>query len=168
MAPFRRGEVWWYEFYFTGRLIRKSSKSTLKTVAREAEQQRRRELEADYHDLKEQRRQRFCRLQDLVEEYLVGYRLSYRSVLFVEYALGHVCRLLGKVLQLTSRRAASSVTSHAYCGVPHLGPGEASAPNDSYRRPHEEERGEEAGLLTVLAQVHRAFQEGVHRCLGRV
>ena len=98
MAPFKRGGVWWYKFYFAGRLIRESSKSTLKTVAREAEQQRRRELEAGYHDLKEQRQQRICRLQDIIEEYLVGYRLRYRSVTFAEYALGHVGRLLGKDL----------------------------------------------------------------------
>ena len=98
MAPYKRGGIWWYKFYFAGRLICESSKSALKTVAREAEQQRRRELEAGYHNLKKQRQQRICRLQDLIEEYLVGYRLRYRSVNFAEYALGHVCRLLGKDL----------------------------------------------------------------------
>jgi hypothetical protein len=49
MAVFKRGEVWWYKFYFAGRLFRESSKSTSKTVAKAAEQQRRRELEAGFH-----------------------------------------------------------------------------------------------------------------------
>jgi hypothetical protein len=34
-------------------------------------------------------------LEEVVTEYLVGYRLRFRSVTFAEYALGHVCRLLG-------------------------------------------------------------------------
>jgi hypothetical protein len=37
MADFKRGDVWWYKFYFAGRLIGESSKSTSKTVARDAE-----------------------------------------------------------------------------------------------------------------------------------
>jgi hypothetical protein len=66
-----------------------------KTVAKNAEQQRRRELEAGFHNLKEIRHQRIRRLNDIVDEYLVGYRLRYRSATFAEYALGHVSRLLG-------------------------------------------------------------------------
>jgi hypothetical protein len=31
----------------------------------------------------------------VVDEYLVGYRLRYRSATFAKYALGHVSRLLG-------------------------------------------------------------------------
>ncbi len=53
MAPYKRGGIWWYKFYFAGRLICESSKSTSKTVAKGAEQQRRRELETGFHDLKE-------------------------------------------------------------------------------------------------------------------
>ena len=45
MAIFQRGEIWWYEFSFAGRRIRKSSKSTSKTLARTAERNRKRELE---------------------------------------------------------------------------------------------------------------------------
>jgi PRTRC genetic system protein E len=56
----------------------------LKTVAKGAEQQRRRELEAGFHNLKEVRQQRIRYLKDIIAEYLVGYRLRYlrqRSVL---------------------------------------------------------------------------------------
>jgi hypothetical protein len=75
MALFRRGEIWWYKFYFAGQFIRESSKSSSKTVAKNAEQQRRRELEAGFHNLKEVRQQRIRRLNEIVDEYLVGYRL---------------------------------------------------------------------------------------------
>jgi hypothetical protein len=38
--------IWWYEFRIAGRRIRESSKTHLLTIAREAEQDRRRELGA--------------------------------------------------------------------------------------------------------------------------
>lgn len=66
-----------------------------KDVAKNAEQQRRRKLEAGFHNLKEVRQQRIRRLDEIVDEYLVGYRLRHRSATFAEYALGHVSRLLG-------------------------------------------------------------------------
>lgn len=40
MAIFRRGDVWWYEFWFAGRCIRESGKSPSKTLANAAEQSR--------------------------------------------------------------------------------------------------------------------------------
>src|SRR6266567_54013 len=95
MAVFRRGEVWWYKFYFAGRLIRESSKSTSKTVARDAEKQRRRELEAGFHNINQAREQRIRSLKEIIDEYLVGYRLRYRAPRFAIYALGHVAGLLG-------------------------------------------------------------------------
>ena len=95
MAPFQRGKLWWYKFYFAGQFICESSKSSSKTVAKNAEQQRRRELEAGYNNIKEARQERVRPLGEIVAEYLVGYRLRYRSATFAEYALGHVSRHLG-------------------------------------------------------------------------
>ena len=95
MAPFKSGGVWWYKFYFAGQEIRESSKSTSKIVAKAAEQQRRRELEAGFHNLKEERQQRIRCLSEVIAEYLEGYRLRFRSATFADYALGHVSRLLG-------------------------------------------------------------------------
>jgi hypothetical protein len=77
MAAFKRGGIWWYKFYFAGQEIRESSKSTSKTVAKTAEQQRRRELEAGFHNLKEVRQPRIRYIKDIISEYLVGYRLRY-------------------------------------------------------------------------------------------
>lgn len=42
---YRRGDVWWFKFRFQGQVIRESTKSGSKTIAREAERVRRRELE---------------------------------------------------------------------------------------------------------------------------
>jgi integrase len=41
----RVSEIWWYKFTFAGQVIRESSKSTSKTVAKDAERARRREME---------------------------------------------------------------------------------------------------------------------------
>ncbi len=53
MALKRRGKggIWWYSFKFGGRRIHESSKSTSRTVAREAEKQRRRQLEESFNQL---------------------------------------------------------------------------------------------------------------------
>ena len=45
MAVFKRGQVWWFKFRFQGQVIRESAKTNSKTLAREAERSRRRELE---------------------------------------------------------------------------------------------------------------------------
>jgi integrase len=43
------GKTWWYRFRFGGRIIHESSRSQSRTVAREAEKQRRRELEESWN-----------------------------------------------------------------------------------------------------------------------
>jgi hypothetical protein len=45
MAIYRRGGIWWFEFSFQGQRIRESAMTSSKTIAREAERARRRELE---------------------------------------------------------------------------------------------------------------------------
>ncbi len=98
MAIFPRGKIWWYKFYFAGQQIRESSKSTSKTVAKNAENQRRRELEQGFNNVQKRRENRVRRLRDVAEEYLADYRLRFRGVTFAEYAIGHVVRLLGDAL----------------------------------------------------------------------
>jgi len=51
MAVYKRGDVWWYKFRFANRIIRESSKTSSKTVAKLAEAKRRRELEQGYNNL---------------------------------------------------------------------------------------------------------------------
>lgn len=58
MSLFRRGDLWWYEFWFAGQRIRESSKSTSKTVAKDAEKNRKREVEEGFNNIVDPRQQR--------------------------------------------------------------------------------------------------------------
>ena len=95
MATYQRGKYWWYRFRFAGERIDEPTKSTSRTVAKDAERQHRKTLEAGYNNFKEVRQNRVRILEEIIDEYLTGYRLRYRSATFAEYALGHVSRLLG-------------------------------------------------------------------------
>src|SRR5579863_7258987 len=98
MAVYKRGGVWWYKFQFAGRMIRESVKTNSKTVARESERQRRRELEEGYNNLGDRRDERIQPVSSVAKAYLDDYKLKHRSGTFAEYALGHVTRHLGKFL----------------------------------------------------------------------
>jgi len=52
MSLYRRGHVWWYKFRFAAQMIRESSKSESKTIAKDAERARRRELEENWNQIK--------------------------------------------------------------------------------------------------------------------
>ena len=52
MSLYKRGDVWWFKFRFAGQMIRESSKSASKTVAKDAERVRRRELEENWNQIK--------------------------------------------------------------------------------------------------------------------
>jgi hypothetical protein len=69
-------------------------------------QERRREFEAGYNNVKEVRQNRIRTLAEIIVEYLIGYRLRYRSASFAENALGHVSRLLGSKLVVDINEAA--------------------------------------------------------------
>jgi integrase len=51
MSVFRRGKVYWFEFNFNGSRIRETARTTSKTIAKQAEMQRRRELELGINGL---------------------------------------------------------------------------------------------------------------------
>jgi integrase len=87
--------VWWYKFRFANRIIRESAKTGSKTVARAAENQRRRELEEGYNDLVDNREERVQPLSTIASSYLEQYKLKHRSGSFATYAIGHVTRMLG-------------------------------------------------------------------------
>jgi len=96
MAVYKRGEIWWYSFIFAGQRIQESSKSHSKTVAKEAEKTRRRELEHGINGLASPRSGRVRTIKDVAEEYLSDYRLRHRGVKFAQHAVGHVVRILGE------------------------------------------------------------------------
>jgi integrase len=96
MSLFRRGNVWWYEFWFANRRVRESAKTTSKTLAKAAEQTRRRALETGFNNLEDAREERVRTIREIAAGYLESYRLrNPRSATFAEYAVGHVTRVLG-------------------------------------------------------------------------
>jgi integrase len=98
MGVYKRGGVWWYKFHFAGRMIRESAKTESKTVARNAEKQRTRELEEGYNNIGDRRDERIQPISAIAKEYLAEYKLKHRSGAFASYAVGHVVRHLGKRL----------------------------------------------------------------------
>src|SRR5260370_19515505 len=52
VSLYKRGDVWWYKSRFAGQMVRESSKSESKTVAKDAERARRRELEESWNQVK--------------------------------------------------------------------------------------------------------------------
>ena len=80
MSVFRRGEFWWYEFWFAGRRVRESSKSTKKTIALKAEQKRLRELEEGFNNVVTDARHERVRLfGEVADTFLDGYKLRLPS-----------------------------------------------------------------------------------------
>ena len=103
MALYKRGGVWWYEFIFAGRRVRESAKTSRKTVAVEAERQRRLELEKTLAGIPaEKRENRINSIATIIKAYSARYELDHRgrqqSVLFSRGRLAHVKRLLGVAL----------------------------------------------------------------------
>jgi integrase len=68
MSVYKRGETYWFKFLFQGQLIRESAKTNSKTVAREAERARRRELELAVNRI--QRRERMPLFSIAAHEWL--------------------------------------------------------------------------------------------------
>jgi integrase len=96
MALFRRGDIWWYEFWFAGQRIRESSKSASKTIAKDAEKNRKRELEEGFNNITDQRQERIRAFRDMAEDFFKGYKIRLPdSASFAEYAIDHLKRLLG-------------------------------------------------------------------------
>lgn len=110
MSIYKRGETWWYHFEFGGRRIQESAKTKSKTVAKEAERQRRRDLERGYNGLADQRGARIRTVSELAEEYLADYRLRHKSVNFATHAVGHLVRHIGGEMVV----AISEATVTAY------------------------------------------------------
>jgi integrase len=59
MSVYKRGKVYWFKFRFEGQAIRESAKTESKTVARDAERARRRELELGINGLTRRERPLF-------------------------------------------------------------------------------------------------------------
>lgn len=97
----RRSRVWWYSFIFAGKKIQASSKSTRKTIAKAAEETRRKALEQAYAGMpSEKPEQRIRTVREILEEYAQGYDVNHRqsSKWMVKNRSAHLERLLGSML----------------------------------------------------------------------
>jgi integrase len=70
VSIYRRGDVWWYKFFFNGQLIRESAKTNSKTIAKDAERSRRRELEQSYNRIP--KRERMPLFSSAADTWLTG------------------------------------------------------------------------------------------------
>jgi integrase len=98
MSLIKRGKIWSYEFVFAGRRIRESAKTTSKTVAKLAEQRRRRELEKGFNGIEDNRDDRIRSVAELASEYLEDYRLRHKAVTFADYSVRNLIRQLGDLM----------------------------------------------------------------------
>ena len=90
MAVCQRGKILGYEFWFAGKRIRESAKTTRKTLAVEAEKRRRLELEKGCNSIKDSHPENIRTLRELSDEYREEYKLRHRSVKFAEGAFAHI------------------------------------------------------------------------------
>lgn len=113
-AVYKRGDTWWYSFLFAERRIQESAKTHSKTVAKKAEQARRRELEERFNALKDRRRDRVRSVAEACAPYAASYKANHAgsSVRWVSQTLEPVKRILGSLLVFpTSPRTASEPIS---------------------------------------------------------
>jgi integrase len=98
MSLYRRGDVWWYKFRFAGQVIRESSKSESRTVAKEAERSRRRELEGSFNRISKPRTAQLFTgaVQTWLDTKIA--HLSVRSVAIERANLKHISPYFGKML----------------------------------------------------------------------
>jgi hypothetical protein len=94
----KHSKVWWYDFIFAGKRITESSKSARKTLATEAEKNRKLGLEQGFNNVKDRRSERIKMVSELADEYFEAYKLRHKAVTFAEYALDHVKEHCGSVM----------------------------------------------------------------------
>ncbi len=93
--------VWWYEFTFAGKRVRDSAKTTRKTLAVQAEKQKRLELERALAGMPtEGAENRIRTVSEVLASYAKGYGVNHRdkSALRVRAASAHLSEILGPVL----------------------------------------------------------------------
>jgi integrase len=101
MSVYRRGGSWWYEFIFAGQRIRESTKSDSKTTAKQAEKNRRKELEDGFNGItREDRNRRVRTLSEAAEQFIADYAPRHRpkSVIYMKGCLAHLTASMGDMM----------------------------------------------------------------------
>ncbi len=98
---YQRGKqgFWWYRFRFGGRVVHESAKTNSKTIARDAERQRRRELEESWNHVSG-RRELPPTFEQASKEYRQSRlgRISAHTADIDKYSLKHLIRVFGSSL----------------------------------------------------------------------
>jgi hypothetical protein len=90
VSVYRRGKTWWYSFIFCEQHIQESAKTQSKTVAKEAEKTRRRELEEGFNNIKpEDRNRRILTIAKAAAEFQKDYdtRHAENSLSYTKYRI---------------------------------------------------------------------------------
>jgi integrase len=102
MSLQKRGKYFHYDFWFGGKRYQGSTGQTskLKAVAEEGRIRERIESASDFERTleKEARAQRRRTVEQAADDYFTEYKARHQSAAFARYALGHLKRLLGKLL----------------------------------------------------------------------
>jgi integrase len=98
MSTFKRGNVWWYEFVFSGQRIRESTGSGSESLAVKAERNRRRELEESFNGVRPKRRP--MPFPPAAREWMAANRArwSNSNVSIQEFNLKHLSAYFGSML----------------------------------------------------------------------
>jgi integrase len=110
MSLYRRGGVWWYKFKFSGQVIRESTRTDSKNIARDAERSRRRELELGYNGVS--KAERAHTFSVAAESYIRAKtpHLAERSIVIERANLAHILPFFGK--QLVTDITADDVSEY--------------------------------------------------------
>jgi integrase len=97
----RESKTWWFEFIYSGKRVRKSAKTTRKTIALEAEKDERRRLERARAGVPtESHANRIRTVAEALDAYSAAYKVNHRpkSIAVVAERSVHLERLLGSRL----------------------------------------------------------------------
>jgi integrase len=99
LFPRGKQKTWWYRFRFGGRIIHESAKTQSKTVAREAEKQRRRQLEESWNGIQPKKRALPPTFERAAREWLENRRSIEASTRETyQHALKHLVAFFGNGL----------------------------------------------------------------------
>lgn len=100
---YKRGNRYWYKFKYLGKWIYGNPRTTSATVARQAERDRRQELERGYNGINsEDKAQRVQTLEAAVAAFLADSKIRKKPATYSyeEHALRHVTRLTGDMMRI--------------------------------------------------------------------
>ena len=122
MAVYKRGGTWWYEFIFAGKRVRESAKTSRKTIALEAERQKRLELERAMAGMPTDAPvNRIRSIADAVETYLRHYPADHseKATVWSKGCLAHVRKELGGLLlpDVTENRIRQYIVKRRHEGA---------------------------------------------------